>query len=59
MDWRRREHVVQHLEDIFGTAHLIEPIVYQCGSVGRGVVSHAGLDSGIPPNGMKKVGFGL
>ena len=48
---------MQHLEDVFRATHLIEPIVYQCGSAGEKVISHVGLDVGAA-GGMEGTGFG-
>lgn len=50
---------MQHLQDIFGTAHLVEPVMHERGAVGKRVVSHAGLRAGVPPDGMKEVGIGF
>ena len=48
---------MQHLQDIFGTSHLVEPVMYQRGSAGKRVVSHAKLDVGAA-SGMEGTGFG-
>ncbi len=48
---------MQHLQDIFGTAHLVEPVMYECGSAGSRESSHAGLRTGALSDGMKDVGI--
>lgn len=50
---------MQHLQDIFGTTHLVEPVMYQCGSAGKRTVSHAGLRAAALSDGMKGVGSGF
>lgn len=48
---------MQHLEDVFGTARLVEPVMYQRGSAGKRMVSHTGLRASVPSDGVKGVGI--
>ena len=44
---------MQYIENVFRATYLIEPIVYQCGSAGKRVVSHTGLRAGEPSDGKE------
>ena len=50
---------MQHPQDIFGTTHLVEPVMYQRDSVGEKVISHDRLDVSTLTEGMEGVGIGI
>lgn len=50
---------MQHLQDIFGTAHLVEPVMYQRGSAGEKVISHNRLDVSTLTEGVEGMEIGI